>query len=602
MSSRQAPMSLFSSLRSRLLFLICLATLPAILFIFFVAKNERASVLVRLQRDALHLADLASREHAHQIHGARELLSWLGGKLAQEGLRSPIVTDPHFLRALLAGHPQLANLGVLSPDGEVLASAYPLASYRSWSDNPAYRSALRSTDVTAGTYLVSPIFEQPTLNHAYAVRDAENEVIAVLFNGLDVAWLSEMAETNALPDGFALLIADRDGRVLARTLDEQAELSGDDDLRIPDIAGLSKLRRARVNEIGSVRRTFVAAPLKGAPDLFVAVGVPYASAVAQANSTFYRTIATLGLLTLFVVALVFLGAELGILRGLRSLARVAQRFGAGELSARATVPRTHDELASLAATFNTMADSLALRHRDAVDAQGRLRALASRLQVAREAEAVRISRELHDEIGQTLTSLKIDLSRLQSCCPPDGRAQSCAVMLRNSVGTMSQQIDAAVSFVRRISSDLRPGVLDKLGLTAAIEWQAREIETRTGLAVQVEADVIPGVLDESVSVTLFRIVQEALNNVVCHAEAQVVEIGLVTTEEHTVLTVRDDGKGITTTAIESGASLGIIGMRERAALINGRVSINGAPEEGTTVRVVVPLREKSEGVDAHSAG
>jgi len=188
---KKASVSLLFSLGGRLLFLICLATLPAILFTFLVAENERTAALARTERDALHLAGLASREHAHQIQGARELLSWLGVKLAREGLGSPIIEGSEFLEALLAGHPQLANVGILSPSGQVLASAYPLASYRSWADNPAYVAALESHDVTAGTYVISPIFERPTLNHAFAVRNADDEVIAVLFNGLDLGWLSE---------------------------------------------------------------------------------------------------------------------------------------------------------------------------------------------------------------------------------------------------------------------------------------------------------------------------------------------------------------------------------------------------------------------------
>ena len=146
---RRTPASVLLSLRGRLLFLICLAILPAVLFSFFVAKSERSATLVRTEQDALHLAGLAGREHAHQIRGASELISWLGAKVARDGLSSPVVTDPAFLRALLAGHPQLANIGIVSPEGRVLTSAYPLANYRSWSDNPAYLAALRSDGVVA---------------------------------------------------------------------------------------------------------------------------------------------------------------------------------------------------------------------------------------------------------------------------------------------------------------------------------------------------------------------------------------------------------------------------------------------------------------------
>lgn len=599
----RALASLFS-LRGRLLFLICLATLPAILFTFLVADNERAAALARTERDALHLAGLASREHAHQIQGARELLSWLGAKLSRDGLQSPFVTDPGFLQALLSGHPQLANIGILFPDGRVLASAYPLVSYRSWKDNPAYRAALGSHDVVAGTYLISPIFERPTLNHAYAVRDARGDVIAVLFNGLDLEWLSGMARQSDLPDAFSLLIADLDGRVLASAgLRGDSDAAGAGELRIPGISELARTRRGRMLDIGGgILRYFVAEPLQGVSGLFVAVGLPYERVLREANLAFYRTLAALGVLTLFTIAAVFVAAELGILRGVRSLAHAAQRFGTGDLHARARVPRGHTEFAFLAASFNTMADSLELRHREAIETQAELRALASRLHMVREAEAARISRELHDEIGQVLTSLKIDLSRLQACCPTGPEGLPCAEALSQHVAAASRQIDAAVGFVRRISSELRPGVLDKLGLTAALQWQAHEIEARTELVVQVEADGVDAVLDELLSVTLFRIAQEALTNVVRHARARVVEISLTATEHEAVLTVSDDGMGIPVAAADSSDALGIIGMRERAMLVNGRLSIRGVPGKGTTVSVAVPLPSTTQVTDAHPAG
>lgn len=596
-------MPMFFSLRRRLFFLICLATLPAILFTFLVAANERAAALARTERDALHLASLASREHAHQVQGARELLAWLGAKVALEGPESPIITDPGYLQALLAGWPQLGNVGVLSSDGQVLASAYPLSSYLSWSDNPAYRAALESDEVVAGTYLISPIFHRPTLNHAYAVRDARGEVFAVLFNGLDLEWLSQLAGQSSFPDGFSLLIADQDDQVLAWGGPEEPEITANGG-RLPGISALVRSQGAGTLDFDSagVARYFVVAPLDEAPGLFTAVGLPYDQVLGQANAAFYRTLLGLGLLTLFTIATVFIAAEIGILRGVQSLARAAQRFGTGDLSARARVPGVHNEFASLATTFNTMADSLAERHREALDAQARLRALASRVQVARETEAERISRELHDEIGQMLTSLKIDLSRLPTLCPSGTQEHSCAAALKEGVETMNEQIATAMDFVRRIASDLRPGVLDKLGLTAALEWQAHEIEARTDLVVQVEADDVDRRLDKQLSVTLLRIAQEALTNVVLHADARVVEIGLVAHEREVVLTVHDDGRGITADSIEGSESLGIIGMRERAVLCNGHLSIRGVPGAGTTVTVSIPLPPTPKATDAHSAG
>ena len=601
--SEQSPTSSLFSLRGRLLFLICLATLPALLFTFFVARNERAAAVARTEQDALHLARLASREHAHQIRGARALLLWLGSKLAGEGLRSPIVTDPSFLPALLAGHPQLANIGVLSAEGEPLTSAFPLRNRQSWKDNPAFIAALQSDTVETGTYIISPIFERPTLNHAFAVRDSGHRVIAVLFNGLDLDWLAEIARQAETPNDLSFYIADREGHVLASGSSSPAGSPAAGTSRLAEFsrASNSETDFVKGTDASGVVRYVVTVPLAEMPGLLVAVSLPYEKVVAGANTVFYRTLAGLGILTLLNVVAAFIAAEVGILRSVRSLAHVARRFGAGDLSARADVPRGHNEFASLATEFNTMADTVEVRHREALDAQARLRALASRLQVARETEAARISRELHDEIGQLLTSLKIDLSRLQSICPREPETE-CSAALRKSTLAMNQQIDAAVGFVRRISAELRPGVLDKLGLVAALEWQASEIQKRTGLDVTVESDVDDGSLGELLSVTLFRIAQEALTNVVRHAQAHSVEIGLAISGGDIVLTVHDDGGGITAGAVESSESLGIIGMIERTMLISGQLSIEGAPGHGTTVTVTAPLTPANEVVDANTAG
>lgn len=597
------PTSTFSplsSLRSRLLFLICLATLPAMLFTFVLSRNERAASLARTEDDAFHLARLASREHEHQIQGARELLGWLGRVLAKDGDASLIVTDADFLPALLAGHPQLANIGVLDAEGQVISSAVPLPSFPSMADNPAFLAALDSRDVVSGTYIVSPIFNRPTLNHAYAVRRGDGRVRWVVFNGLDLEWLSQLAAQVELPGSFSMLIADRDGQVLTYVGDFGASLAASgDEIRIPGLAALSRTRHGSLLEIGETgqRRYFVAAPLGQAPDLLVAVGIPHEQLIRESNAAFYRALAALGLLTLFTIAAVYIAAELAVLRSLRSLVQTVRRFGAGDLSARAVAPRGYDELASLARAFNTMADSLAARHRENVEAQARLRALSSRLQMAREAEATRISRELHDEIGQMLTSLKFDLARLTVLCPAPS---ACSQSLAEAVASMSDRIVSALDFVRRISSELRPSVLDRLGLASALEWQARDTESRTGLTIHVDADELPPGLGDPIAVTLFRIAQEALTNVVRHAGASVVEIRLFSCDGALRLEITDDGKGISPGTVDSRDSLGLVGMRERAMLIGASMTVSRVEGEGTTVSVSVPLAEEESSADQHT--
>lgn len=594
----------FASLRARLLVLIALATLPAALFILFVAAQEQAAVLARLESDARHVALLASREHSMQIRGARELMRWLGAKLSEEGAGSPIFGYPDFFRTLLAGHPQLANIGLLSSGGDVLSSAYPLPPSVSMAENPAFLRASKSTEVETGTYLVSPITKRPTLNYAFAVRDSDGRIQWVLFCGLDLNWLTNISKAVNYQGPFSMLIADREGRILTYAGAEGASESNPGAWQIPEIPAISESSAGRAVQIRgtNLHRYFVSTRLEGDSDLYVAVSLPYERILGESKSTFIHTMAILLLMTLLTTTAVYFATEIAVLRALRMLARAVRRFGAGDLQTRVPESLGYSELASLGRTFNTMADTLARRHQEGVEAEARLRALSTRLRQVREAEATRISRELHDEIGQLLTSLKFELTRLPDHCRHADGTAACAARLRDNVGEMNRQISAALDFVRRIASDLRPSVLDKLGLAAGLEWQARELETRAGLLIDVDADELDPEPVELVSVTLFRIAQEALTNTIRHAKASLVEVRLSQTEEFISLQVRDDGVGFSPETLGCSTSLGIVGMRERAILIGGDFSIESTPEHGTTVRVRIPSAHNGSPAHALSTG
>jgi signal transduction histidine kinase len=211
--------------------------------------------------------------------------------------------------------------------------------------------------------------------------------------------------------------------------------------------------------------------------------------------------------------------------------------------------------------------------------------------IAREAEAARIAREMHDELGQILTGIKLGLAGLCKKCGFSGRkAPEATSAPEANIAELSSHVDHAVDCVRRVSSDLRPAVLDRLGLAAALEGQVREFEARTGLAVVLEIDGIEEPLDGLVSITLFRIVQEALTNVARHAGASEVWVELRSLGGDITLVVRDDGNGMDPAAAEAARSLGIVGMRERALLAGGRLEIAGDRGRGTTIRVTIPQR------------
>lgn len=212
-----------------------------------------------------------------------------------------------------------------------------------------------------------------------------------------------------------------------------------------------------------------------------------------------------------------------------------------------------------------------------------LRALTTYLQYVREEERTRIAREVHDELGQALTGLKLDMSWLAS------KLGKNAKPVQQKVKTMVDHIDTTIQTVRRIATELRPGILDSLGLIAAMEWQANEFQTRTGIPCVVVTTVEETLWDQDITTVFFRIYQETLTNIIRHANATRVDVRLDQEDSTLVMTVSDNGRGISEDEIASGRSLGLLGMRERAMLVGGEVTLVGGPGKGTTVTLRVPL-------------
>ena len=228
-----------------------------------------------------------------------------------------------------------------------------------------------------------------------------------------------------------------------------------------------------------------------------------------------------------------------------------------------------------------------------------LRALSARLQSAREEEGTRISREIHDELGSVLTSLKWDLEGVDKVLSGKPVEMSQLPGMREKVQSLIKLSDTAITSIRRIASELRPSVLDDLGLVAAIEWQAQQFQARTGILCDYESVVENLSLDREQSTAVFRILQEALTNVLRHAQASRVRIQLIRDDGHFTLSVSDNGIGIAEID-KSKQQLGILGMRERAHLIGARLEIKPGRHQGTVVTVRVPL-DDSELVLDHGA-
>jgi two-component system sensor histidine kinase UhpB len=219
-----------------------------------------------------------------------------------------------------------------------------------------------------------------------------------------------------------------------------------------------------------------------------------------------------------------------------------------------------------------------------------LRALAGRLQAVREEEGARIARDVHDVLGQALTALKLDLTWLARRLGPQPPVAATPEVLTAHCQSMLELVDGTLERVRAIASELRPAILDDLGIEAALEWQTADFTRRTGIHVDLEVASTPtrGIGPDQAT-ALFRIVQEALTNVVRHAEARRVAVCLAAEGPEAVLVVSDDGRGLPPRKPGERDGLGVIGMRERATILGGRVELSSRAGGGTMVVAHLPL-------------
>jgi signal transduction histidine kinase len=508
-----------------------------------------------------------------------------------------------FLRRYVEYSDRFVNMGIVGPEGSVLCSAAPLRNPVNISNCAWFREVLTKREFVVGAYEGHGcVADIPVLIFAYPVMTPDRMIIrAIVFAAVDLKWLHKFNMTieSRMHGDYSLAMVDRNGLVLSYTPDSPNRVGQPLDNPVLYAAARAQIRGVfKTAGAGGAPYLYALAPGHGGSadqPFSIILGVPQSVAFAASNRILRLNLLFFGVVTIMVLAAAWFGGELLLLRPVGAIVRTARKLTAGSLETRTGLQHGKGELGLLAEAFDKMADSLEKRENDhrlaeaeLRKSQEQLRNLSEHLQAVREEERIWVAREIHDDLGQALTALRMDLSWLKKRLPADETS------LQKRADSMSKTIDATMETVHRISSELRPKMLDDLGLAVAMEWLVEDFQNRTGIPCELIIESQAASLDKGQSTALFRIFQETLTNIARHANAAGVEVNLDLKPEETTLEVKDDGRGITREELASPKAYGIIGIRERVRALGGEAIITGEPGRGTTVKVRIPACVQEE--------
>lgn len=573
-----------SRLRTRLVLLVIVAVLPALGVILYNDVEQRRFAARQAQEDALRFAQLAAAAQTQWIQSTHQLLLVLAQLPAVRG------GDANACAALFtrlrSQHDLYVNLGAARVNGELFCSTASFPHPVSVANFVWFQRTVQGQSFTIGDYQKSVVSNEYVLVGGYPVLDDAGHLQGVVAASLDVERLNQLAAQVQLPHGATLTAIDRNGTIIARYPDPRRWVG----TVLPE----SLLIRTMLTQeegtmetqgIDGVQRLYAFTQVQGAGDvgLHVSVGIPMEVAFAPAHRQLVRNLTTLSAVTLLMFTVAWVGSDLLILRPVHALVRATQQLRAGDLRARTGVRQGLWEFDELVVAFNDMAEALEHRETERKRGQEALQQLSRRLLEAQENERRAIARELHDEFGQALQALKINLQTAQRF-PADG-----AQRLAESIDI----VNLTLQQVRNLSLDLRPSLLDDLGLGAALEWYVERHGQRSGVTTHCETDPPDLRVEPTLETVCFRVAQEALTNIARYAQARTVWVELRQRGADLHLIVRDDGVGFDPHAAQAravgGASFGLVGMRERVELANGRLDIRSSPGQGAEIHATFPL-------------
>ena len=570
---------MLSTTRRRIVVYLVITVLPLSALALYLAVDERAEDEARARIEEKAIVHEVRTDLDRLFHLSRSLVAGIGDQESDARICGT-------LEAMHRSFPEFFNLGlyeVREPQqtGELICSAVMPAAdkFPLTPEETQLLTLLRKR----GDIVVAPIrpniFDRkPVIPVAGLVTTFPNGVRRLVAATVSLEWLNEQVNRLAIPEKAVLLVLDRQGIIAARNPVSSEWALGKP---APDFERTLPARRdfddEIVGEYGIVRY-YALAHVVSADGMVVVLKMQSAQIFRRSRQRLIVHLAGLFGIAGLVFIVAWKNSETYIARPLEKLCRAADRLASGNLTGRSGL-HYRGEIGRVAHSFDEMAASLEREEIRNNQMLGSLRALRARLESVSEEERTRIAREIHDELGQQLTAMHFELSRLSHSLGDSPQADQAVDLMAMT--------DKAIRQVRKIATELRPVALDYGGLVEAVDWLARDFQRRTGVTCIVDA---PAHMEASgdVAICLFRICQESLTNVTRHAQATEVRISLAMNDGWYTLTVRDNGRGFEPAMSAQDGSLGILGMGERARITGGSLKIASAPGTGTTVVARIP--------------
>jgi signal transduction histidine kinase len=567
-------------LRGRILLLVLVALAPPTIVALVVALEERSEARAHAQTDLLGTAKIVGADVERLVASTESFLAAVGRELADR-------PDRRSCEALLGLVPRAtsrySSVGVAHPDGTVYCGATRRGLARPMDQIDVsragwFRAAQRNGGFALGDLGRDPLSGMRALVAAHVMPGSANAPAGVIFAAMDVGSLAAATAVKDAPSGTTFLLLDARGAIVAR----QPPLPGEVGARIPEqplVATVLRRRHgtAEVDELDGVRRIQGFTPVGGhaGDKLFVSAGRASEEVFADPTDDLRRFLLLALLGTLLALALGLLATKFLLQRWASAVIDSARRFGAGDLTARAPVPRGGGELADLAKALNSAAEDIERR-------QAEQAALMAELVAVEEETRRRIAADVHDDTAQALAAVGLRIDALAANLT-DPAAREASAKARQALSEANKRL-------RRLLFELRPPALDEAGLAAALELYLADDLAHDGFDWRIR-DRLESEPSPETRAILYRVALEALTNVRKHAAARVVDVLLERRGVGVAVRVHDDGRGFdlpAPDAMPQPGHFGIVSMRERAEAAGGRFTMTSVPGEGTTVDFWMP--------------